>query len=212
MRLAPAILGFVLAACFHLPASGTPACAESDLELNEFMAGPAQDWDGSGVFSARDDEWVELMNTGSAAIDLVGFLLTDGDSLPRMALDGTLGPGERRMVFGRNAYDWERANGFPAFGLSLANSGDAILLWQVVGPDTMLVDSYTYVSHEAAADRSVGRHVDGGTWLLFDAMNPYLGSTPPMGTGCGPSPSQPNTCDTTPARAVTWGEVKQRYR
>ena len=29
------------------------------------------------------------------------------------------------------------------------------MLWQVVGAETLLVDGYTYKSHEAAADRAV---------------------------------------------------------
>jgi len=46
------------------------------------------------------------------------------------------------------------------------------------------VDSKGYLSHEAGADRAVGRAPDGsGGWALFDGLNPYTGSTPPIGTG-----------------------------
>lgn len=193
-----------------LPISATPASAA--LELNEILAGPARDWDGSGAFSSRDDEWVEVRNSGAAPIDLTGFLITDGDSLPRIALSGTLGPGAHRVVYGRESYEWEQANGFPAFGLSLGNSGDSVLLWQIVGPETLLVDAYTYRSHEAAADRASGRSPDGGAWAVFDGLNPYTGSTPPAGNGCVPTPGAINLCDSTPNLARTWGQVKTRYR
>ncbi len=189
-----------------------PACADSSLRLSEFMAGPARDWDGSGSYSSRDDEWVEVVNVGSSPVALAGYLITDGDSIPRYALDGTLLPGERRLITGRNSYDWERASGFPAFGFSLGNSGDAVLLWQVVGPDTLIVDAYAYRSHEAGADRSVGRTSDGPVWQLYDGLNPYTGSTLPVGTGCMPSPGSPNVCGVTPATPVSWGKLKSIYR
>ena len=96
--------------------------------LNEFVAGPARDWDGSGTFSTRDDEWIEVYNPGSEAVDLAQYLLTDGARLPRYAFTGVLGAGERLLVFGKDAYDWEKANGHPAYGLSLSNSGDAVML------------------------------------------------------------------------------------
>jgi hypothetical protein len=213
MRLATGCFVIALAFAMHLPVAATPACADSALRLNEIMAGPASDWDSSGTFSSRDDEWVELLNTSSALLALDGYFLTDGDSIPRYAFSGTLAAGARRIVYGIEAYDWERLNGFPAFGLSLGNSGDAVLLWKVEAGDTLLVDSYSYTSHQAAADRSVGRHPeDGSAWALFDALNPYSGSAPPHGNGCAPSPNAQNLCGLTPARAATWGEVKARYR
>jgi len=88
-----------------------------------------------------------------------------------------------------------------------------VLLWQVAGAETLLVDHYTYRSHEAAADRAIGRHPDqSGDWALFDGLNPYTGATPPQGNGCNPTPGAPNLCGDTPARTVTWGGVKSLYR
>jgi lamin tail-like protein len=212
MRLAPAVTCLALAFVSHLPAA-TSACADSPLRLNEIMAGPARDWDGSGTFSSRDDEWVEVVNAGAALLDLSGFVITDGDSIPRYALSGTLAAGARLVIYGKASYDWERATGHPAFGLSLANSGDAVILWQVAGAETLLADRYDFRSHEAAADRAVGRFPDGtGGWALFDGLDPYTGATPPQGNACVPTPGAPNACDTTPARAVTWGSLKSRYR
>lgn len=212
MPLAAAFL--VLSLTIVHPASGAipVRCAAPGLLLNEFLAGPARDWNGDGTFSSRDDEWVEVLNTGSEALDLAPYLLTDGDHLPRYAFAGTLGPGARRLVTGRESYDWERAGGFPAFGLSLGNAGDTVMLWKVTGADTALVDSYTYRSHEAAADRAVGRLPDGGAWALLDGLNPYVGTALPQGTGCMPTPGQPNLCDDTPVRPGTWGQLKTLYR
>jgi hypothetical protein len=210
MRLATTLRPLALALGFFLTAA--PAAAAAPLQLNEFLAGPARDWNADGTFSSRDDEWVELFNSGTASLDLGGFLLTDGDSIPRYALSGTLAPGARRLVYGRDSYDWERANGFPAFGLSLANTGDRVMLWQVAAGETLLVDSYVYTSHEAASDRSMGRSPDGGSWALFDGLNPYTGSTPPLGNGCPPTPGDGNACGTTGTQSFTWGKLKTLYR
>jgi hypothetical protein len=213
MRLAPALPALALLLLPHLPALAHTACADAPLRLNEIMAGPARDWDGSGVFSSRDDEWIELVNVGPSPLDLTGWLLTDGDRIPRLALGGTLAPGEHHAFFGSESYNWEKAHGFPAFGFSLANSGDQVMLWQVVGPDTVLVESYAYLAHEAAADRAAGRSPDGdGSWALFDGLNPYTGTLTPAGNGCAPTPGTANACVSTPARPMTWGRVKALYR
>ena len=193
-------------------ASPVPAALAGDLRVNEFLAGPARDWNGDGTVSSRDDEWIEILNTGTETVDLSVFLLTDGDRVPRYAFTGALAGGARRVVYGKDSYDWEKATGHPAYGLSLGNTGDAVLLWQVSGPDTVLVDSYAYLSHEAAADRAVGRVPDGGAWSLFDGLNPYTGTTPPAGTGCSPTPGAVNICNNTPVRSETWGRLKAIYR
>lgn len=213
MRLAPLCLCLLVALPAHIPASATPACAQGALRINEFMAGPARDWDGNGAFSSRDDEWVEVVNTGATSLNLAGYIITDGDSIARYGLAGPLAPGARQVIFGGQAHAWEQATGHPAFGLSLANTGDSVLLWQVVGAETLLVDAYAYRSHEAAADRAVGRVPEGsGSWVIFDALNPYTGATPPHGNGCAPTPGNENVCDSTPVRSMPWGRLKAAYR
>jgi len=210
MRLASWSLPLVLAA-LTLLFSPSPSSAQG-LVIAEFVAGPARDWDGSGTFSSRDDEWIELYNAGSAAVDLTPYWVTDGDSIPRFASSAVLGPHERLVITGKTSVDWERATGHPVFGLSLGNTGDAVMLWRTNGADTTLVDSYTYRSHEAAADRAVGRLGDSGAWALFDGLNPYTGATPPPGTGCSPTFGGPTECGVTPTKPVTWGELMRRYR
>jgi hypothetical protein len=198
----------------EIPAGITsPTAVTPGLRLNEFLAGPARDWDGDGTLSTRDDEWVELVNTAGAPLDLSSFFLTDGDSIPRFAFSGTLDPGGRRLVFGSESYAWEKATGHPAFGLSLGNTGDQVILWQVVGADSLVVDRIAYLTHEGAADRAVGRVPDGtGEWTLLDALDPYTGALTPGATGCAPSPGSVNSCSATAARRVSWGGIKQMYR
>jgi hypothetical protein len=187
------------------------AGAAPDVRISEFLAGPSRDWDGSGAFSSRDDEWVEIVNGGTATADLTPYFITDGDSIPRFGFTGTLAPGAVVLVTGSASVTWEHATGHPVFGLSLGNTGDKVLLWKVTGPDTTLVDGYTYKTQEAASDRAVGRTADGSDWNLEDALNPYTGATPPLGTGCAPTPGAPNDCGVVPTLRETWGRLKAQY-
>jgi len=193
-------------------AAARPAVAAPDVRISEFMAGPARDWDGNGTFSSRDDEWIEIVNGGSAVADLTPYFFTDGDSIPRFGFTGTLAPGAVVLVTGAESVAWERATTHPVFGLSLGNTGDKVLLWKVTGSDTTLVDGYTYKTQEAASDRAVGRTADGTDWKLEDALNLYTGTTPPLGTGCPPTPGAVNDCGITPVAHETWGRLKALYR
>ena len=194
-----------------LARAGSAAC---DVRLNEICPAPAKDWDGSGVFSARDDEWIEIVNTSFVPEDLSQYYVTDSDSSIRWAGSGVINPGEHRVVYGGDAVNWQRDHGRTIAGLSLANAGDAVRLWHAVGSDTMLVESYAYTAHEAGPDRTIGRLPDtsGATWALFDALSPYTGTLDPKGTGCFPSPGAINVCDQTPALPFTWGRIKSQYR
>lgn len=210
LRAVPPLASLALA--LVLPSTVPAAHAAPDVRIAEILAAPARDWDGNGTFSSRDDEWIEILNGGPTPADLTPYFVTDGDSIPRFRFSGTLAPGAALLVTGTMAVEWERATSHPIFGLSLGNTGDKVMLWQVTGADTVLVDSYAYKSHEAAADRSTGRTPDGEEWKLHDGLNPYAGTTIPVGTGCAPSPGAPNSCGITPALKATWGRVKSIYR
>ena len=177
--------------------------------INEFMPDPARDWDGDGEYDYRDDEWVEITNTGDSTVDLAGFLLRDGGEEVRWryGFSGMLEPGEARIIFGSDALAWEESNGFPSYGLSLNNAGDEILLYRVAGAETLLVDSAAF-GRSAADDRSIGRTVaDPGVWAMFDAWNPCSDSCFPMGNGCIPTPGKANDCTTSLAQR-SWGSIK----
>ncbi len=196
-----------------LAMGGAAHAAVTDaLRLSEFLAGPARDWSGDGVFDSRDDEWVEVANAGASLVDLSAYRLADADSTIRYAFSGVLAPGQVLLVTGSQAVDWQRAQGRPVTGLSLNNAGDTVRLLRVAGPDTVQVDSKTYNSIEGGADRSVGRLAPAQEgWTLFDALNRYTGSGEPKGSGCPPSPGAANQC-TTDVRRTTWGVIKNLYR
>lgn len=187
--------------------------APSDLRLNEILASPARDWDEDGSFVARQDEWVELRNTGSVAVSLGEYFLTDSDSTMRIVPTGTLQPGAIVVISGKMAEDWQRLAGRTVSGLSLNNTGDTVRLFHMTTTDTVQVDSKTYNSIEGGTDRSTGILAEGsGTeWLLFDGLNRYTGSGLPSSTGCGPTPGIANDC-ALDVETTTWGKIKMRFR
>ena len=194
------------------PAPAVEAQFGDPILLNEVLADPARDWNQDGTVNSRDDEWVEIVNTGAATVNLEGYRIASADTVWRYEFSGLLFPGETRVVYGRESYLWELANGFPQFGLRLSNTGGAITLWNVSAGDSVLVDTMSYADHEAEDDRSSGRVPDGGVeWRLFDGLNPYTGSRLPTGTGCLPSPGTLFQCPV-PVRKGTWGGIKSRFR
>jgi hypothetical protein len=182
------------------------------LRLSEILAGPARDWDGDGLYDSKSDEWLEVENVGGAPVALEEYRIADGDRTVRMALEGTLGPGEVMLLTGSAAVAWQRSQGLTTAGLSLNNSGDTVFLLQIEGTDTTTVDSHGYGSIEGASDRSVGRSgPQSEAWMLYDAMNPYTGAGTPPGTGCAPTPGRTNAC-ATGVESTTWGAIKRLYR
>lgn len=188
-------------------------CA-AQLAVNEFLADPARDWDGDGVLSSRDDEWVEIINLGGTAVDLAGYRLADGEGIPvwRYGFSGVLEAGGVRIVYGSDSRAWEEANGFPVYGLSLNNTGDRIALYRTADGDTFVVDSYIYAETAARDDRAIGRRSDSpAVWVVFDAYNPCTAACVPTGSGCYPSPGSVNVC-TVATESQSWGSIKSLYR
>jgi hypothetical protein len=199
------VLGFAASALW--PAD---ACL-GQVRINEILADPASDWDGDGISDFKDDEWVEIVNVGASAVAIDDLRLSDASNALHYGFSGTLAPGAQRLVVGSESVAWESAEGVSTVGLSLNNSGDTVRLWQLSGTDTLLVDEYTYASHESVDDRSTARVPDGnGTWTLFDALNPYSGEQPPLGTGCPPTPGEPNACPVS-VEPRTWARVKSLF-
>jgi hypothetical protein len=211
---AVAWLRFLIAMCGivigHEARAASPDAIEP-LMLNEILADPQRDWDGDGTVNSRDDEWVEIVNVGISAVTLDDYRLAGADTSWRYGFSGGLAPGAVLVVYGGQSYAWETANGAPRFGLRLVNTGGTIGLWRVANGDTVRVDSYTFLDHEADPDRSTGRLPDGGgSWRVFDALNLYTGTKLPLGTGCLPSPGRVFQCPT-PVQTATWGSLKRRY-
>lgn len=192
-------------------AAGAPAPGRAAILLNEILADPARDWNLDGAISSRDDEWIEIVNNGTEWVNLAGFRLAGPDSVWRYEFSGVLAPGAVQLVTGRQSYEWEQANGFPAFGLRLSNSGGEIDLFQMLNGLPIRVDCHAWTDHEADDDRSSGRAPDGGPdWILMDGYFPWTGTAEPRGSGCFPTPGQRLSCPT-PVEPTTWGGVKALF-
>lgn len=191
---------------------GSAQPALCGLSINEIMADPNSDWDGDGLYDFRDDEWVEVYNDGPGDVDLTNYLLGDAEGLLTFGFSGLLSQGEALVVFGSQSQAWQSENGVSSLGFNMSNDGDTVMLFHVDGPDTLIVDSHAFLTHEADDDRSTGRYPDGtGDWQLFDEMNPYSGDTPPLGNGLPPTPGLPNTSEPVATRSTTWGAIKSLF-
>ena len=204
--------GTMMCAVLLAASLGPAEPCNGQVVISEILADPASDWDGDAAVSFKNDEWLEIANVGATPAVLDSLRLSDASDVFRYGFQGILAPGAQLHVLGSESVAWETANGFSSVGLSLNNGGDTVRLWQLAGAETLLVDEYTYVAHEAEDDRSTGRMpIDGTTWMLFDAFNPWTGSNPPVSTGCPPTPSQDNQCPT-PVEEQTWSRVKTLFR
>jgi hypothetical protein len=194
--------------CLLSAALAVPGLCEPLVAINEVLADPARDWDGDQEINATNDEWVEIVNTGDVPADLTNLRLGDADRSWAYGFTGALPVEGRMVIYGSTSKAWQQENGVAAFGLRLANTGDIVVLWRLSAADTVVIDQYTYADHEADDDRSSGRRPDGGlVWELYDGLNPYTGSTLPLGNGCAPTPGQSNGC-ITPVEEATWGQIK----
>jgi len=178
--------------------------------LNELMPDPASDWsptDGNEEYGSLEDEWIEIFNAGSEAVDVTGWRLRDAvsDSSWRFGFSGVLDPGEFFVVYGNEAYEWEDENGYAKNGLSMNNTGDTITL--VSADHITVVDTVSYTSQDIGDDRSWGRVPDGSpNWECNDGLNP---ANPP-GSGLPPTPGEPNLG--APVETVDWGQIKALFR
>ncbi len=191
--------------------AGSTRPARAGLVINELMAAPASDWNGDGQIDYKNDEWVEILNTGLSPADLTGLYLKDstGDAY-HYGFDGVLLPGEVRIVYGSDAVAWQADHGAGSSGLSLNNGGDTLELWRDLPDPRILsvVDVVPIPAHAGGSDRAMGRLPDTLEWVLFDALNPYHGDLLPPGTGCSPSPGQANKCNVVPVEEASFGRVK----
>jgi hypothetical protein len=109
--------------------------------------------------SSNSPDFVELINTGTEAVDLSGWVLkdsTDNNSYT-FPSGSSMGAGEILGLRGENV-DF-------AFGLG---NGDAVRL---LSPEAVLIDSYSYPAH-APAGRSYGRCPDGtGDFIVTAASS-----------------------------------------
>lgn len=141
------------------------------LFVNEFLA--SNDFGLTDPFGDNDD-WIEIYNAGSEAVDIGGMYVTDDLLEPTMWQIPATYPDSTTIQPGGFLILWadkESEEGVLHLELKLSGSGEQIGLVQVVDTDTSFIDSLTY--GEQTADTSYARFPDGSsTWKIFNQPTP----------------------------------------
>ena len=140
-----------------------------NLYINEFLA--SNDTFCTDEFGGYDD-WVEIYNAGSEAVDIGGMYITDDLTettkwqIPTHSPDSTtIAPGGFLVLW----CDKESEQGILHVELKLSGGGEQIGLYASDGETA--IDTLTY--GEQTADISYGRLPDGSdTWQLFTTPTP----------------------------------------
>ncbi|KAA3657588.1 MAG: lamin tail domain-containing protein, partial [Calditrichaeota bacterium] len=137
----------------------------SSLILNEIHADPAADLagdaNGDGTRDTTDDEFIELVNSGSTPIDLSGWTVSDAVSVRHIFADGvSLGVDEALVLFGGGSPtgNFGGATVLTASSgqLGFNNSGETITISD--STDAVVI-KFTYGS-EAGDNQSISRDPD----------------------------------------------------
>lgn len=173
----------------------------ADVVINEMLPAPHADWNGNGVPSEIQDEWVELANPSSTASDLSGMYLAEDPARPRAGLEGTLPAGGRLFVTGEHALDWQAAHGGTG-GLALSDEQGTVGLYRQLGSNAAApVDVASW--NAAPADVSFGRLPDGtGAFQAFDALAEGGSELQPTPGGVNGGEASPKILETAHAPAA----------
>ncbi|MEO0417790.1 MAG: lamin tail domain-containing protein [Pseudomonadota bacterium] len=143
-----------------------PSPVAGDVVINEIHADPASDIsgdaNGDGARDFSDDEFVELVNTSSSAVDLSGFTLSDSVSVRHTFAAGTtLEAGQAIVVFGggtpTGTFGGATVVTASSGAVGLNNGGDTVTL---VDTNGATVDEVVYGS-EGGSNQSLTRDPDG---------------------------------------------------
>ncbi|MCB0203342.1 MAG: lamin tail domain-containing protein, partial [Anaerolineae bacterium] len=165
-------------------AGGTPTPLPDGISLNEYLPDPASDWDGNGVVNA-EDEYVEIYNANSFAVDLSGWMLDDlagSGSQPYHFPAGTTLAGQGFLLVFRSQS-----------GVALNNDGDSVRL---LGPDGSLIEETSYDTSDD--DLAYSKLVEGSSlWTDVYPPSPGLPNLP------GPTVTPTSTPTATPTGSPT---------
>ena len=157
------------------------ACAlqVEDVFVNEFLPDP----DGTD----RGNEFVELVNGSSTAVDLTGWTFGDAIRDVRHTFDGVvLAPGEAVVLWDSGEHDGDLVT--TTGSLSLNNTGDTLTLRDANG---LTVDEVEYGDSESGVSWNRSPDWDPtGAWVLHDTL-PDADDASPGTFADGTSPVEP---------------------
>jgi hypothetical protein len=147
----------------------TPAIAAGPLYINEILASnTASGKDPQGEY----DDWIEIYNAGTEAVDCSGMFLTDDPEKPQKWQIPTGNRAATTIAAGGDLLIWADgdvdASGLHA-NFALSAAGDEVVLFDTDG--VTLIDQVSFGQQQA--DISLGRLPDGSdTWQLLSPPTP----------------------------------------
>ena len=163
------------------------------LILNEFLADPAADDEntteiegdanGDGVRDGSQDEFIELINSGSESMDLSGYEIHDRTGLRHTFADGSLLPaGMPYVVFGGGLpvnIDNPLVDTASTGYIGLNNGGDLIVVKDNSGVEVIIFEYGGATPYNGGADQSLTRDPDiTGDFVLHSSTAGGLAFTP----------------------------------
>ncbi len=144
----------------------TPTTAIQDLYINEIAARGTSYADEDGDC----DDWIELYNGGSQAVDIGGLYLTDDyNDLTKWQISQplTIPQGEFATLW----IDDDTEQGGLHANFTLSGAGESVALVQILNNEITILDSITFFEMPFMA--SYGRTTDGAlTWQNFGEITP----------------------------------------
>ncbi|MBL7876750.1 MAG: lamin tail domain-containing protein [Cyclobacteriaceae bacterium] len=141
------------------------------LFINEFMAfntACCPDQDGG---MAEFDDWIEIYNAGSTAIDVGGMYLSDNKTNPFGSIIPADNPTATTIPAGGYLVLWadnSTDQGPLHLNFGLSNAGDDVGIYYL---DGRTIDEYTFGAQNE--NKSMGRTTDGAsTWKIFNSPTP----------------------------------------
>ncbi len=149
-----------------------PTQGTGQLLINEIMADNEDTYEDPQEKGAFED-WFEVFNPGTAAVDMSGMYLTDNlnNKTKWKVPNGVTIPARGYLVF---LADNETAQGNLHTSWQLSGDGEAVGLYAADG--TTLIDAYSFGIQQG--DVSLGRLTDGdGAWSIFQPATPGRANT-----------------------------------
>ncbi|MCA9732274.1 MAG: lamin tail domain-containing protein [Deferribacteres bacterium] len=152
--------------------SGIPLLINEFMASNDFAVADPDD-DGSGDASVYDD-WIEIYNAGTKAINMAGMYVTDDPQDLTLWQVPDTDPAKTTILPGGFLVIWadgEMDQGVLHADFKLSGGGEDIVI--VDSDGQTIIDSFTYEPQQT--DISYGRNPDGGTtWTVFGVASPGM--------------------------------------
>jgi hypothetical protein len=181
-------------------ATNNPASAPIDVRINEWMADNATTLADPADTGLDYEDWFELYNPATNAVDLTGFFLSDTTTnTTQWAIPaGTTIPARGHLLVWADGEPGQNGPGSTDLhaSFSLARTGEAIALF---APDGTVIDAVTFGAQ--TTDVSQGRFPDGAASIYF------MTNTTPRAANFIPTPNTPPTLALLGNKAIDEGSL-----